>query len=104
MPKHANCRCSPLPVLRDPDGLLPHLESGPEWFAKQPKAVQQQIIGSQVGYEAYARGEVGIEDFAVLHQDETWGAYYSSGSLMQAQANARRRRRPVGMPIAAGGR
>jgi SPP1 gp7 family putative phage head morphogenesis protein len=105
MPKHANCRCSPLPVLRDPDGLLPHIESGPEWFAKQDATVQQQIIGSKAGYDAYKAGEVSIEDFAVLHRDETWGEYYSAGSYVQARANAKRRRQPIGMGrIAAGGR
>jgi hypothetical protein len=105
LPRHNQCRCVRLGVLRDPDGLLPHIESGPEWFAKQDATVQQQIIGSKVGYEAYADGEVGIEDFAVLHRDETWGEYYSAGSYVQARANAKRRRQPIGMGrIAAGGR
>jgi hypothetical protein len=101
LPRHNQCRCVRLGVLRDPHGLLPHLESGPEWFAKQPKAVQQQVIGSTVGYEAYARGEVGIEDFAVLYRDETWGDFYQAASYTQAVQNASRRRRHRVMPQAA---
>lgn len=91
LPRHSRCRCVRLMNLNDPDGLLPHIETGPEWFARQDAAVQQQIIGSKVGYDGYAAGEVGIEDFVVLNQDDVWGDSYQAGSFVNAQKQARAR-------------
>lgn len=89
---HPRCRCSPIPYLHDPDGLLPHIETGREWLARQDKKTQQQVIGSKVGYDAYAKGEVGLEDFIQETQNDQWGPSIQQASVTQARKNADRRK------------
>jgi len=91
MPSHRNCRCSPAPKLKD-DSLLPQLETGQEWFDRQPESVRRNRfpVGLRADYDA---GRVGLQDMVHLHRDDTWGDSYQVATISQARESARRGRR-----------
>jgi SPP1 gp7 family putative phage head morphogenesis protein len=80
---HPNCRCSCVPHLDD----LPSRETGEEWLARQPEAIQDEILGKAAG-EAYRRGEVRLGDFVGEHESERWGTTRYTRGLMQAREAA----------------
>ena len=89
--EHPQGRCSPIPVLDDPDGLLPEIETGEQWFARQPADVQRQILGIG-GYDAYRRGEIQLQDMVAHDSSEKWGGSNRRATLSEARAAAKRRR------------
>jgi SPP1 gp7 family putative phage head morphogenesis protein len=69
---HVMCRCSPAPKLRGVASPVPI--SGPQAFARQPAAVQQQILGP-AKYRAYVAGEVTLADLVGEDTHPQWGPY-----------------------------
>jgi hypothetical protein len=59
---------------------------GADWFAAQSASVQRTILGSQVGYDAYASGEVKLADFKGVHHDPVWGKSVYQRSMKQIRA------------------
>lgn len=96
-----NCRCSPLPVLKDA-AMLARLETASERFYALPmgKQLDQIPLGARGDFEA---GRLRLEDFIHEDHDETWGTSVRQASITQARANAARRR-SGGSRLAAGGR
>lgn len=91
---HVNCRCSVTPVTKsyrdlgyDVDEPTSDIETGAEWFARQPAGVQHGVLGASA-YKAYAAGDVQLEDFVVLSRSGTWGSSYVRGSLDGALGRA----------------
>jgi SPP1 gp7 family putative phage head morphogenesis protein len=97
MRPHPACRCSIIPETKswrelgyDVPDVRGTVETGPDWFARQPVAVQQDVLGP-AAYQAYASGEVELEDFIRLRRSRIWGGSYVRGSLDGARARARNR-------------
>lgn len=67
---HPQCRCTTLPVV---DGFKPvEWEKGPDWFKKQPPAIQRKMLGNGV-FDAWKRGDIELEQTVSVRQDPTWG-------------------------------
>jgi SPP1 gp7 family putative phage head morphogenesis protein len=94
MRPHPACRCSVIPETKSwrdlgydvpgPDRII---ETGPDWFARQPVTTQQDVLGP-AAYEAYVAGDVELEDFIRLRRSGTWGNSYVRGSLDRAKERA----------------
>lgn len=76
---HVRCRCTLLPSTR-----TLNVDSGVDWFEKQPAEVQRAILGTDKGYELYRRGELKLEDFVGLKRDPRWGETYHQLSVKRA--------------------
>lgn len=82
---HVRCRCvlSPYPADMDQEVLeaLGEIGTGAEWFAQQPAATQQAMIGNRQAWEAYDRGDLTLDDFLGERDDGLWGTsvYQKSG-------------------------
>lgn len=89
-----NCRCTQIPRTKSWEELgitglpdtRPPIVQGSEWFAAQPAAVQQQILGSPAALAAYQKGEVKLEDFVGRRDSTRWGPSYYALSLGPAKA------------------
>lgn len=68
---HPNCRCSPVPFFKDPD-LNPKIETGEEWFARQPAATKLDILGPEK-LAAYSRGDLSLKSVVGFRDDKKWG-------------------------------
>ncbi len=77
---HPACRCSPAPVTRAwadlgfPGAAETRLrvESGEEWFARQPASVQRGVLGPGK-HAAYAHGDLTLADLVQRTQSAVWG-------------------------------
>lgn len=77
---HPNCRCSPVPVTKTWEELgftgipdsRPVLETGPEWFSRQPDSTQREILGPGK-YELYKSGELKLSELVGYRDDPKWG-------------------------------
>jgi SPP1 gp7 family putative phage head morphogenesis protein len=88
-PSHPQCRCSPIPFLDDPDGLLPQIETGVQWFNNQPADVQRSRF--PVGLrDDFDRGRVRLEDMSTLQRNEVYGDRFRQSTISEARENARR--------------
>ena len=76
---HINCRCSCSPVLINEPNRAAYL-TGAQWLAQQPVSVQQQVLGIS-GQQAYAAGDVELDDFVALHKSKDWGDSYVDGGI-----------------------
>lgn len=90
---HVSCRCVLIPLLPDklPDGtpLNPApltLESGRDWFVRQPEATKATILGSL--YQPLKRGDISLADTVHLSTSATWGPARKTATLAQARSNA----------------
>lgn len=99
MRPHPACRCSVIPETKSWHDLgydVPEpariIDTGPDWFARQPAAIQREVLGPEV-YPSYASGEVELEDFIQLNRSNTWGSSYVRGSLDRAKERAASRER-----------
>lgn len=97
MRPHPACRCSIIPETkswRDLGYDVPepanNIETGPDWFARQPVATQRDVLGP-AAYDAYAAGDVDLADFIHLRRSRTWGSSYVRASVDDARARARSR-------------
>ena len=86
MQAHVNCRCLPSPV-----SPFVAVESGTDWFARQPAATQRRMMPSEAAYDAWKRGDVTLDDFRGVRRSRTWGTSYTQRSGAGALANAGRR-------------
>lgn len=80
MPAHVSCRCRQRPVLRN--GMNVRNGTGEEWFKKQPKEVQVEMMGPKA-YEKWQKGEFDLKDMAGYKVDPRWGASSSRRSLKE---------------------
>lgn len=100
MPTHVNCRCAPIPRLKDNDLLPQRTTRGDEYRAK-PMDEQLKLIPKSA-HDEYRAGELTIDDFVHVDHDPVWGDSVRTASLKQARANARRRREgpaPAAPPV-----
>jgi SPP1 gp7 family putative phage head morphogenesis protein len=98
---HPNGRCTPAPITKTWAELgiqgveetslsAQNVETGPQWFARQPPEVQRQILGAR-GQREYAAGRVQLGDFAAIRNSQKWGSSIYATSVDKALANARKR-------------
>lgn len=99
MRPHPACRCSVVPETKswrdlgyDVPSPTRTTETGPDWFARQPAELQREVLGP-AAHEAYAAGDVDLEDFIRLRRSQTWGSSYVRGSLDRAKERAASRER-----------
>jgi hypothetical protein len=89
MASHPACRCSPLPVISDDD--IPPIETGTEWFNKQPQATKDQML--PVGLrDDFKAGRVTLADMSTLQRDERFGDRFRQSTISEARANAKARK------------
>lgn len=100
---HPNCRCVMVPETMSWDelglgdlglgdsGVADQLESGPEWFDRQPEKVQESLLGPGK-YEALKAGEIDWPDLVTHVENPEWGGMNRASSLREAKAKAGRRR------------
>lgn len=80
MHDHWNGRCAMVPVPIDyadlgldvPRTDRPKWQTGEEWFAEQPVAVQRQMMGSGK-YQAWKDGQFTLTDLSTETTDPVWG-------------------------------
>jgi len=98
--RHVACRCSPAPVLHDRFGPISAGETGADWFARQPEAVQRGMVPRAL-YDDLKSGKVALSDFVVQEKSRRWGPSYRQGTIGEVRRNAasravpRRSLRPV---------
>jgi SPP1 gp7 family putative phage head morphogenesis protein len=71
MKNHPRCRCTLIPGLK---GLK--LDTGLDWFKKQPADVRRSILGTNKAYEAVSRGDLKLQDLVGLQRSAQWGESY----------------------------
>lgn len=67
---HPNGRCTMRPIVRGAPEIK--METGTEWFERQPEDVQRQVLGN-AGLEAYQKGEVTLQDMVGRKRSADWG-------------------------------
>lgn len=85
---HVCCRCAMIPKTKsyadilEPLGIdasdIPETSyepdvTGADWFDQQDAATQQDILGSQAAYDAYADGDLTLSDLIGELDDPVWG-------------------------------
>lgn len=90
MPSHISCRCSPTPKLQDDDDMPP-IETGVEWFDKQPQAVKDRMVPVSLR-DDFKRGTVRLQDMATLQRNDTYGDRWRQATVTEAKANAKARK------------
>lgn len=96
--EHWNGRCTAVPITKSwaelgfsgvPD-RRPHLrmQSGADWFAKQPPEIQREILGP-AAYKGYQSGDFGLEDFIKQSDDRILGEIFHQAPLKDLVSNAR---------------
>lgn len=66
---HPHGNCTPIPYIDDDM----EIESGAQWFAKQPESLQRMILGTNVAYDLYASGKATLQDFVGIHDHPKYG-------------------------------
>jgi len=77
---HPNGRCTMLAItpsfeelgiegVDEPDRTV---ETGEEWFNRQPEERQREMMGEQ-RYELWKQGNLDFEDMATTHHSDEWG-------------------------------
>lgn len=91
MDSHPSCRCSPAPRTKSwaelgfegvPETRL-DLETGEDWFARQPEAAQRRTLGPSK-YAAYKDGRLKLADLVQPTVDPVWGRGLRERSLRDA--------------------
>ena len=70
MPQHVNCRCTTIGILID--APLPDIETGAQWFAKQPDEVKQEMMPA-VAWDDFQSGRITLKDFEGRKFHPRWG-------------------------------
>lgn len=86
---HHNGRCVPVPKtitykqlgLDLPETLKP-IESGPDWFTKQPAGTQREMMGAGM-YEAWKAGKFGFKDISKKYDDPVYGELLRQATLKE---------------------
>jgi SPP1 gp7 family putative phage head morphogenesis protein len=80
-PQHINCRCTMIAVIK---GVTrPERTLGSEWFDRQPKDVQNKILGKEAG-EAYRNGDVALKHFVGYVNSKEFGRSVYRKKLIHA--------------------
>lgn len=87
-PSHGGCRCAAAPAV---SGAPWERETGAEWLARQPEAVQDRVLKPE-GAAAFREGAARLDDWVVLRRDERWGDSYGPASTQQALRRAQGRK------------
>lgn len=90
MATHPRCRCVPIPDV-DPSFGLPDVETGTEWFARQPPELQAEVLAPGK-LAAYRGNRVRLDDMVAHRDSPVWGPSTSEAGLQHALANAEARR------------
>lgn len=69
---HPNCRCTVVAVLDPKIAPAPVMETGQEWFVKQPEALQRELLGP-ARFDAWKAGDLKLGEMVERSFDETWG-------------------------------
>jgi SPP1 gp7 family putative phage head morphogenesis protein len=85
MPAHPQCRCVTLPLLKDRQP--PARELGRDWFARQSDDVKRSMM-SEAAWEAFQRGEIGLDDF----KGEKWNPYWGNSTYERSLKEMRARK------------
>lgn len=82
---HQNCRCTWLPVIRGRKDFGPREKrlTGVDWFKKQPKNVQQQMMGIQK-WTYWKRDVIEFKDLVVERDNHGWRPAKYEASLKDA--------------------
>lgn len=98
MATHPRCRCSMAPKPRSYRSIgfssqpePPPMETGPQWFRRQPKGVQREILGP-AKLRAYQAREITLPDVVARTDSPVWGPSTSEAGLNAAKDNAAARR------------
>lgn len=70
MPEHPQGRCTMIPVVQGTPAL--RWQQGADWFNEQPPDTQQSILGKG-RYEAWQRGQFGLDELVKVVANTTWG-------------------------------
>lgn len=70
LPVHPQDRCSMVPIVKG--GPNPTWESGEEWFKRQNKATQLEVMGPG-RLQEWERGNFKFKQLATSHNNPTWG-------------------------------
>lgn len=90
---HHSGRCSPLPVLASFEELgipapePPEMESGEDWFKRQPESVQREMMGPGM-HDAWKEGKFQFRDLTKAYQDDVYGQMLRQASLKDLLAQA----------------
>lgn len=85
---HSRGRCCASPIVRSfaemgfdvPDEPAPTVQTGAQWFAEQPAAVQDRIAG-RAKAAAIRSGAIALEDLAGIARSRVWGTSLTEKSL-----------------------
>jgi SPP1 gp7 family putative phage head morphogenesis protein len=105
---HPNCRCTTIPNTPSWEDLgfpgipdeRPQVPTGPEVFETLAPEQKQKILGKK-GYDAYAAGEVELQDFVRVVDDPVFGRtrVLNSVDAAKAQYTARTSPPPPAAPV-----
>lgn len=87
---HPNCRCLEVPLGRYTPDRYRTYQTGEAWFREQPASTQRAMMPSQAAFDAYQRGEIGLQDFVGHRHSDVWGEsiYEMSGrEVLAASGN-----------------
>lgn len=85
MELHPNDRCTMIPLVA---GMPPiEMETGKEWFEKQPEHVQRKMMGPG-RYDLYEKGQIDLEDLVVIGEHPDWGPTAGVRSLADLRETA----------------
>ena len=74
---HEQGRCTSVYVV---NGRSVTVETGKDWFERQPESVQQQMMGP-AAYQAYKANDVSLKDFVHKYEDAAFGSMVREASL-----------------------
>lgn len=78
---HPNCRGTMIPKVEGKDYGM---QTGQEWFEKQPEDKQREILGPSK-YEAWKSGDITLDSLVEHTQHEKWGGGIRERTLEQAK-------------------
>lgn len=99
---HPNCRCCLVPQTRSWDELglgdlgIPEtspaasIETGAEWFARQPESTKLAILGP-TKLELLEAGKIDWPDMVKRTRNKRWGSMRRPATIAEAEANAAKR-------------
>ena len=87
MASHPACRCMQVPTT---EYSAAPKETGAEWFARQPEAIQKKTLG-KTKFDLYKDGKMKLSDLVSETSHPRWGKGRTEAPLTMALANAAKR-------------
>lgn len=78
---HHRGRCAPIPIIIG-SRWVDEVESGGDWFARQPEGVQRQMMGGQM-WELWRRGRFDLRELSVPYVDGTYGQMLRAATVQE---------------------